>query len=172
MLAGDNTPSVPCCYPRLLSPAKPCSFLSFRDQVAGLQGGVAKIEEELKGLGGAFSEKQQNVAALKRKKGGTLATANLEEILTEDVIRVGFSNKTEGSRREQRARWKAGQRKGRGRWKLVVVSGDVSHSSVRRAAGGASEGFILQNCKTDLMVSVCCVVRAITRFHSTSVVCG
>lgn len=64
--------------------------------MAGLQGGVAKIEEELKGLGGAFSEKQQNVAALKRKKGGTLATANLEEILTEDVIRVGSSNKREG----------------------------------------------------------------------------
>lgn len=81
-------------YPKLLPPKRllnPAVSVSvFRKQVAGLQGGVAKIEEELKGLGGAFSEKQQNVAALKRKKGGTLATANLEEILTEDVIRVGL----------------------------------------------------------------------------------
>lgn len=57
-------------------------------QVAGIQGGTAKIEEELKSLSAAFSEKQQAVGALKRKKGGTLATANLEEILTADVLRV------------------------------------------------------------------------------------
>jgi hypothetical protein len=57
-------------------------------QVALIQAGTGKIEEELKNLSAAFTEKTQTLATLKRKKGGSLMTAGLEEVLTEEVVRV------------------------------------------------------------------------------------
>ena len=57
-------------------------------QVALIQAGTGKIEEELKALSSAYGEKQQAVQMLKRKKGGSLMTAPLEEIITEEHIRV------------------------------------------------------------------------------------
>ncbi|KAM3568332.1 hypothetical protein VYU27_009546 [Nannochloropsis oceanica] len=55
--------------------------------VALIQSGTAKIEEELKGLSAAYAEKGQAMQALKRKKGGSLITAPLEEVLTEEHVR-------------------------------------------------------------------------------------
>jgi len=55
-------------------------------QVALIQAGTTKIDEELKTLAVAFTEKQQSVAALKRKKQGSLLAATLEEVLSEETI--------------------------------------------------------------------------------------
>lgn len=57
--------------------------------VALVLAGTSKIEEELKSLSQAYTDKVQTVQSLKRKKGGSLATAALEEVLTEDVLK-GF----------------------------------------------------------------------------------
>ena len=51
-----------------------------------IQAGTIKIDEELKTLAVAFTEKQQSVAALKRKKQGSLLAATLEEVLTQETI--------------------------------------------------------------------------------------
>jgi len=49
-------------------------------------GGVGSVEEDLKNLSINLSEKTQQLSALNRKKGGNLAMAPLEEVLTPDVI--------------------------------------------------------------------------------------
>lgn len=54
-----------------------------------MQAGTGKIEEELKALSSAYQEKQQAVQSGKRKKGGSLITAPLEEVLTEEHVKVG-----------------------------------------------------------------------------------
>jgi hypothetical protein len=56
--------------------------------VALVQAGTGKIEEELKALSAAYQEKSQVVQAGKRKKGGSLMTAPLEEVLTEEHVKV------------------------------------------------------------------------------------
>ncbi len=53
-----------------------------------MQAGTGKIEEELKALAAAYQEKSQVVQAGKRKKGGSLMTAPLEEVLTEEHVKV------------------------------------------------------------------------------------
>ena len=47
---------------------------------------MGSVEEDLKNLSINLSEKTQQLSALNRKKGGNLAMAPLEEVLTPDVI--------------------------------------------------------------------------------------
>jgi hypothetical protein len=55
--------------------------------VGHIQASVGKIEEELRNLGMAYQEKSGAVLADKRKKGSSLATADLNEVLTEEKLR-------------------------------------------------------------------------------------
>eukprot|EP00904_Undaria_pinnatifida_P007842 jgi/Undpi1/4188/HiC_scaffold_16.g07555.m1 len=55
--------------------------------VALIQGGVGKIEEEHRNLSMVFSEKNQAMQALKRKKGNNLATVELSEVLSREKLR-------------------------------------------------------------------------------------
>lgn len=55
--------------------------------MALIQAGTSKIDDELKTLSLAYAEKQQLVGGLKRKKGGSLMSSSLEEVLTEEIIR-------------------------------------------------------------------------------------
>ncbi|TDH72895.1 hypothetical protein CCR75_006676 [Bremia lactucae] len=54
--------------------------------VSIIQSSVGKIEEELKQLGSRYSEKKQQLVGLQRKKGGNLMVANLNDVLTPDVV--------------------------------------------------------------------------------------
>jgi V-type H+-transporting ATPase subunit C len=51
-----------------------------------IQASVGKIEEELKQLSTRYSEKKQQLLQHQRKKGGNLMVANLNDILTPDIV--------------------------------------------------------------------------------------
>eukprot|EP00903_Cladosiphon_okamuranus_P021617 g19876.t1 len=55
--------------------------------VALIQGSVGKIEEEHRNLSMVFSEKNQSMQALKRKKGNNLATVELSDVLPREKLR-------------------------------------------------------------------------------------
>lgn len=52
------------------------------DIIGQIQGVAAKVDEELKKLSQAFTEKQQNFASLQRKKSANMITADFEDFLT------------------------------------------------------------------------------------------
>ncbi|CAH0513705.1 unnamed protein product [Peronospora belbahrii] len=54
--------------------------------VSIIQSSVGKIEEELKQLSTHFAEKKQQLNGLQRKKGGNLMVANLNDVLTPDIV--------------------------------------------------------------------------------------
>lgn len=54
--------------------------------VSLIQAGMGKVEDELKQLTSVYSEKKQALSAMQRKRGGNLMVANLEEILTPDIV--------------------------------------------------------------------------------------
>ncbi|POM57511.1 H - or Na -translocating F-type, V-type and A-type ATPase (F-ATPase) Superfamily, partial [Phytophthora palmivora] len=54
--------------------------------VSIIQSSVGKIEEELKQLSTRYAEKKQQLIGLQRKKGGNLMVANLNDVLTPDVV--------------------------------------------------------------------------------------
>ncbi|EGZ26421.1 hypothetical protein PHYSODRAFT_359667 [Phytophthora sojae] len=54
--------------------------------VSIIQSSVGKIEEELKQLSTRYAEKKQQFIGLQRKKGGNLMVANLNDVLTPDVV--------------------------------------------------------------------------------------
>ncbi|GAB9468484.1 hypothetical protein Gpo141_00005800 [Globisporangium polare] len=54
--------------------------------VSIIQASVGKIEEELKQLSTRYSEKKQQLLQHQRKKGGNLMVANLNDILTPDIV--------------------------------------------------------------------------------------
>lgn len=54
--------------------------------VSIIQQSVGKIEEELKQLSTHFTEKRQNLTQLQRKKGGNLMVANLNDVLTPEIV--------------------------------------------------------------------------------------
>lgn len=49
--------------------------------------GVSAIDEELKQLGISYADKKQSLVESKRKKGGNLLSAELNDVLTEDHMR-------------------------------------------------------------------------------------
>uniref|UniRef100_K3WZ14 V-type proton ATPase subunit C n=1 Tax=Globisporangium ultimum (strain ATCC 200006 / CBS 805.95 / DAOM BR144) TaxID=431595 RepID=K3WZ14_GLOUD len=54
--------------------------------VSIIQTSVGKIEEELKQLGTRYTEKKQQLLQHQRKKGGNLMVANLNDLLTPDIV--------------------------------------------------------------------------------------
>ncbi|KAJ0411960.1 hypothetical protein ATCC90586_009917 [Pythium insidiosum] len=54
--------------------------------VSIIQSSVGKIEEELKQLSTRFAEKKQQLLQYQKKKGGNLMVANLNDVLTPDVV--------------------------------------------------------------------------------------
>ncbi|KAG6582819.1 H - or Na -translocating F-type, V-type and A-type ATPase (F-ATPase) Superfamily [Phytophthora cinnamomi] len=54
--------------------------------VSIIQSSVGKIEDELKQLSTRYAEKKQQLIGLQRKKGGNLMVANLNDVLTPDVV--------------------------------------------------------------------------------------
>lgn len=58
-----------------------------KELVALIAGGAAGIDEELKQLSQSFADKQQALSEAKRKKGGNLMQADLNDILNEDIMR-------------------------------------------------------------------------------------
>jgi len=58
-----------------------------KELVSLISSGVSAIDEELKQLGTSYADKTQALADAKRKKSGNLLTADLNDILTQDVMR-------------------------------------------------------------------------------------
>eukprot|EP00594_Rhizosolenia_setigera_P015742 CAMPEP_0178966008 /NCGR_PEP_ID=MMETSP0789-20121207/16668_1 /TAXON_ID=3005 /ORGANISM="Rhizosolenia setigera, Strain CCMP 1694" /LENGTH=423 /DNA_ID=CAMNT_0020651195 /DNA_START=50 /DNA_END=1321 /DNA_ORIENTATION=- len=58
-----------------------------KELVSLIGSGVSAIDEELKQLGISYADKQQSLVESKRKKGGNLLTAELNDVLTEDHMR-------------------------------------------------------------------------------------
>lgn len=58
-----------------------------KELVSLIAGGAAGIEEELKQLSQSFADKQQALSDAKRKKGGNLMQADLNDVLNEDIMR-------------------------------------------------------------------------------------
>jgi len=58
-----------------------------KELVSLISGGVSAIDEELKQLGTSFADKMAALADAKRKKGGNLMVAELNDVLTADVMR-------------------------------------------------------------------------------------
>ncbi|CCI43247.1 unnamed protein product [Albugo candida] len=54
--------------------------------VSIIQNSLGKVEDEIKQLSSRYSEKKQLLAQLQRKKGGNLLVANLNDILTPEVV--------------------------------------------------------------------------------------
>lgn len=57
-----------------------------KELVALICGGVTAIDEELKQLGISYSEKMAALQEAHRKKGGTLMSADLNDVLTEEIM--------------------------------------------------------------------------------------
>eukprot|EP00934_Nitzschia_sp_Nitz4_P008268 Nitzschia sp. Nitz4//scaffold9_size221794//122421//124087//NITZ4_001358-RA/size221794-snap-gene-0.104-mRNA-1//1//CDS//3329561037//8258//frame0 len=66
--------------------AKYPSRRPLKELVALIAGGAAGIEEELKQLSASFAEKQQTLSDVKRKHGGNLMQADLNDVLTEEIM--------------------------------------------------------------------------------------
>lgn len=58
-----------------------------KELVGLIAGGVSAIDEELKQLGTSFADKMAALAESKRKKGGNLMVADLNDVLTADIMR-------------------------------------------------------------------------------------
>lgn len=58
-----------------------------KELVSLISGGVSAIDEELKQLGTSFADKTAALNDAKRKKGGNLLSADLNDVLTHDVMR-------------------------------------------------------------------------------------
>jgi V-type H+-transporting ATPase subunit C len=58
-----------------------------KELVSLIAGGAAGIDEELKQLSQSFADKQQALNDAKRKKGGNLMQADLNDVLNEDIMR-------------------------------------------------------------------------------------
>jgi V-type H+-transporting ATPase subunit C len=58
-----------------------------KELVALISGGVSAVDEELKQLSTSFADKQAALQDAKRKKGGNLMVADLNDVLTEDIMR-------------------------------------------------------------------------------------
>lgn len=58
-----------------------------KEIVALISGGAAAVDEELKQLTNAFGEKQQMLQEAKRKQKSNLLMANLNDVLTEDIMK-------------------------------------------------------------------------------------
>ena len=58
-----------------------------KELVSLISGGVSAIDEEMKQLGASFAEKQTQFIDAQRKKGGNLMAADLNDLLTEDIMR-------------------------------------------------------------------------------------
>lgn len=54
--------------------------------ISVIQSTMGKVEEELKQLSTSYSEKRQQLLQLQRKKGTNLMVANLDEVLTPDIV--------------------------------------------------------------------------------------
>ncbi|DBA01779.1 TPA: hypothetical protein N0F65_010189 [Lagenidium giganteum] len=54
--------------------------------VSIIQSSIGKIEEELKQLSTHYAEKKQQLQQLQRKKGGNLLVANLNDVLTPEIV--------------------------------------------------------------------------------------
>ena len=58
-----------------------------KELVSLIAGGAAGIDEELKQLSASFADKQQALVDAKRKQGGNLMQTDLNDVLTEDIMR-------------------------------------------------------------------------------------
>mmetsp|Transcript_28539 Transcript_28539/g.42729 ORF Transcript_28539/g.42729 Transcript_28539/m.42729 type:complete len:188 (+) Transcript_28539:571-1134(+) len=58
-----------------------------KELVALISGGVSAIDEELKQLSQSFADKQVALSEAKRKKGGNLLVADLNDVVTEQAMR-------------------------------------------------------------------------------------
>jgi len=58
-----------------------------KELVSLISGGVSAIDEELKQLSTSFADKMAALSEAKRKKGGNLMVADLNDVLTQDVMR-------------------------------------------------------------------------------------
>mmetsp|Transcript_16954 Transcript_16954/g.20706 ORF Transcript_16954/g.20706 Transcript_16954/m.20706 type:complete len:421 (-) Transcript_16954:287-1549(-) len=58
-----------------------------KELVSLISGGVSAIDEELKQLSTSFADKTAALAEAKRKKGGNLLVADLNDVLTKDIMR-------------------------------------------------------------------------------------
>jgi V-type H+-transporting ATPase subunit C len=58
-----------------------------KELVSLISGGVSAIDEELKQLSTSFADKNAALADAQRKKGGNLLVADLNDVLTQDVMR-------------------------------------------------------------------------------------
>lgn len=58
-----------------------------KELVSLIAGGAAGIEEELKQLSASFADKQQALTEAKRKQGGNLMQADLNDVLNEEIMR-------------------------------------------------------------------------------------
>lgn len=58
-----------------------------KELVSLISGGVSAIDEELKQLGTSFADKMAALAETKRRKGGNLLVVDLNDVLTDDVMR-------------------------------------------------------------------------------------
>ena len=58
-----------------------------KELVSLISGGVSAVDEELKQLGTSFADKMAELADIKRKKGSNLIVADLNDVLTPDVMR-------------------------------------------------------------------------------------
>jgi V-type H+-transporting ATPase subunit C len=58
-----------------------------KELVSLIAGGVTAVDEELKQLSTSYGEKQQALQEAQRKKGGNLMVADLNDVLTEDIMR-------------------------------------------------------------------------------------
>lgn len=58
-----------------------------KELVSLISGGAAGIEEELKQLSASFADKQQSLLDAKRKQGGNLMQADLNDVLNEEIMR-------------------------------------------------------------------------------------
>lgn len=67
--------------------AKYPSRRPLKELVALISGGAAGIEEELKQLSQSFADKQQALIDAKRKQGGNLLQADLNDVLNEEIMR-------------------------------------------------------------------------------------
>jgi len=58
-----------------------------KELVSLIGGGVSSMDEELKQLGNSFAEKMAALNDSKRRKGGNMMMADLNDVLTEDIMR-------------------------------------------------------------------------------------
>ena len=58
-----------------------------KELVALISGGVSAMDEELKQLGNSYAEKMAALNDAKRRKAGNLMVADLNDVLTEDIMR-------------------------------------------------------------------------------------